>query len=185
MSRVCQFTLLSMACVATMVLSGCSSSDQPDLRAWMVAERSSVRPKLQPISEPTRFQPQNYTVADTLDPFANEKLEAVLRGAQAGGEARSALLEAELNRRKEPLEDYPLDAMKMVGSLTRQGQPVALLKVNNLLYQVKTGNYIGQNYGRVQKISESEIVLREVVQDPGGEWVERPATLLLQEESSK
>jgi type IV pilus assembly protein PilP len=71
----------------------------------------------------------------------------------------------------------------MVGSLTKEGRPVALIKVDNLLYQVKPGNYLGQNYGRVMKISETEITLREIVQDAVGEWVERPSTLQLQERS--
>jgi type IV pilus assembly protein PilP len=71
--------------------------------------------------------------------------------------------------------------MVMVGSIVKAGQPVALLKIDNLLYQVKLGNYLGQNYGRVIKISEAEVTLREVVQDAVGEWVERVATIALQE----
>ena len=73
--------------------------------------------------------------------------------------------------------------MSMVGTLIKQGQPVGLVKVDNLLYQVRPGNYLGQNYGRITKVSESEIVLRELVQDASGEWVERVATLQLQERS--
>ena len=61
------------------------------------------------------------------------------------------------------------------------GQPVALVKVDSLLYQVKPGAYLGQNYGRVTKISETEVVMREIVQDAVGEWIERVATLQLQE----
>jgi type IV pilus assembly protein PilP len=75
--------------------------------------------------------------------------------------------------------------MKMVGSLNRNGQLVALLKVDSLLYQVTPGNYVGQNYGRILKILENQIVLREIVQDAAGEWIERPAALQLQEESTK
>jgi type IV pilus assembly protein PilP len=71
----------------------------------------------------------------------------------------------------------------MVGSLMKAGKPVALIRVDNLLYQVHPGNYLGQNYGRIVKVGETEIVLREIVQDASGEWVERPATLQLQERS--
>jgi type IV pilus assembly protein PilP len=71
--------------------------------------------------------------------------------------------------------------MSMVGSVNKQGQPFALLRVDNLLYQVKVGDYLGQNYGRIMKIAETEVVLRELVQDSGGDMVERPATLQLQE----
>jgi type IV pilus assembly protein PilP len=93
----------------------------------------------------------------------------------------NSLLAAEINRRKEPLEAYPLDGMTMVGSVTKQGQPYALLRVDALLYQVKVGDHIGQNYGQITRISETEITLQETVQDAAGEWIERPATLQLQE----
>jgi type IV pilus assembly protein PilP len=90
-------------------------------------------------------------------------------------------LSAELNRRKEPLEAYPLDSMTMVGSVNKQNSPYALLRVDALLYQVKVGDYLGQNYGRITRIGETEVALREIVQDAAGEWIERPATLQLQE----
>jgi type IV pilus assembly protein PilP len=90
---------------------------------------------------------------------------------------------AEFNRRKEPLEAYPLDAMSMVGSVTKSGVPFALLKVDNLLYQVKAGDHLGQNYGRITRITETEVTLREIVQDATGEWTERPGTLQLQEKA--
>ncbi len=64
----------------------------------------------------------------------------------------------------------------MVGSLDKAGQLVALVRVDNLVYQVRPGNYLGQNYGRIMKVSETEIVLREIVQDAAGEWIERPAS---------
>ncbi|MNV66463.1 Pilus assembly protein, PilP [compost metagenome] len=84
-------------------------------------------------------------------------------------------------RRKEPLESYPLDVMAMVGSLDKKGAPTALLKVDNLLYQVRLGNYIGQNYGKITRINENSIQLREIVQDATGDWIERAATLDLLE----
>jgi type IV pilus assembly protein PilP len=71
----------------------------------------------------------------------------------------------------------------MVGSLTKAGQPVALVRVDNLVYQVRAGNYLGQNYGRVTKVTETSIALREIVQDAAGEWIERTATLQLTEGS--
>ena len=66
------------------------------------------------------------------------------------------------------------------GSIDKNKSKVGLLKVDKLLYQVKVGNYIGQNYGRITKITDSEIVLREIVQDAAGEWIERIANLQLQ-----
>lgn len=91
------------------------------------------------------------------------------------------MIAPELNRRKEPLEAYPLDAMSMVGTLDRGGKRVALLRVDKLLYQVRVGDHLGQNYGRITKITEGDVALREIVQDAAGEWIERNSELQLQE----
>lgn len=167
------------------MLSGCSAPEQEELQQWMQSERSSIRPQVKPIPEPGKFTPQNYSGENQTDPFDVEKLVSVLRGSQGPSPGSSALIEAELNRRKQPLESFPLDTMSMVGSLTRQGQLVALVKVDSLLYQVKVGSYLGQNYGRVLRINEVEVVLREIVQDAAGEWIERTSALQLQEDVSK
>lgn len=109
------------------------------------------------------------------------KLTQVLRRETEKNTANTALLTAEQNRRKEELESYPLDSVTMVGSLKKGNQRIALLRVNQLIYQVGVGNYLGQNYGRIVQIEENSIKLREVVQDAAGDWVERMATLDLQE----
>jgi type IV pilus assembly protein PilP len=175
---------LLLVLAVTAALGGCGSSDQEEVQKWMQEQRTATRPQVQPIPEPKRFTPQAYTQEAAIDPFSQQKLtQALKRESQQAGSNSAALLTPELNRRKEPLEAYPLDAMAMVGSLVKQGQPVALVKVENLLYQVKPGNYLGQNYGKVVKVSETEVVLRELVQDAAGEWVERNSTLQLQEKS--
>jgi type IV pilus assembly protein PilP len=117
-------------------------------------------------------------MGDGADPFSPQKLSVAIKQETR---QQSALLTAELARRKEPLEAYPLDNMSMVGSLSKSGAPYALLKVDNLLYQVKPGDHLGQNYGKITGISETDITLRELVQDATGEWVERNSTLQLQE----
>ena len=162
-----------------LMLAGCGAENE-ELQAWMARQQREVKPNVSPLSPPTKFDPQPFTSAQAIDPFSNQKLSVALKM-----EARqpSSVLGAELNRRKEPLEAYPLDGMTMVGSVAKQAQPFALLRVDNLLYQVKPGDYIGQNYGRITKITETQIVLREIVQDAAGEWIERPSTLQLQERS--
>ena len=169
---------------ATLLLAACADSQQEELRQWMVQQRSTVKPKVDPIAEPTRFVPQAYESVTALSPFSAERL-AMLLNAAASSAAPSPLLAAELSRRREPLEDTPLDAITMVGLLDRKGQKVALLRVGGLLYQARVGNYLGPNYGRITQITETEITLREIVQDAAGEWIERPASLLLQEGPSK
>jgi type IV pilus assembly protein PilP len=174
--------LLSVA--AVMALSACEGSEHEEINKWMAEQRAVTKPQIEPIPEPKKFTPEVYAQEAAVEPFSNQKLtQALKRDAQLSGSASAALLAPELNRRKEPLEAYPLDSMTMVGSLMKKGNPVALLKVDSLLYQVKPGNYLGQNYGRITKVGESEVVLRELVQDAAGEWIERVATLQLQEKS--
>jgi type IV pilus assembly protein PilP len=165
------------------VLAGCGTSGEDDIRQWMVEERNQARPKVAPIPAPKQFKPEAYTNATAIEPFSNQKLTQALKRDASQVAANGALVAPELARRKEPLEAFPLDTMNLVGSIIKAGQPVALVKVDNLLYQVKLGNYLGHNYGRVTKISEAEVTLREIVQDAVGEWIERIATLQLQERS--
>lgn len=167
----------ALAAAGVLALAACSA-DHDELRAWMDQQRRETKPNVTPLQPPKKFDPQPYVASQAVDPFSAQKLTVALKQ-----EARqpNSLLAAELNRRKEPLEAYPLDSMAMVGSVNRQGRPYALLRVDQLLYQVKVGDYLGQNYGRVTRISETEIALREIVQDAAGEWIERPATLQLQE----
>jgi type IV pilus assembly protein PilP len=165
------------------LLAGCISSKEEDIRAWMVQERNQTKPHVAPINAPKQFIPEPYTNATAIEPFSNLKLTQALKRDSAQAASNGALVAPELARRKEPLESFPLDSMVLVGSIIKAGQPVALVKVDNLLYQVKPGNYLGLNFGRVSKINETEVTLREIVQDAVGEWIERVATLQLQESS--
>lgn len=168
--------------LAVLALSACGDTSQQDLQQWMAEQRAKVRPNVPPITAPKKFVPQAYTEMASVEPFNMQKLTQALRrdSAQPGN---SELIAPELSRRKEVLEAFPLDAMAMVGSLDRNRKPVALVAVDKLLYQVRVGNHMGLNYGLVTRISETEIVLREIVQDAAGEWIERTATLQLQERS--
>jgi len=181
------FRQLCLALLSTslVVLSACGTSAEGELQQWMIDERNAIRPSVAPIEAPGRFDPEAYVSESDQPPFDPEKLTSVLRGSLPPTLSNSALVEAEMNRRKEPLEAYPLDTVVMVGSLMKEGQLVALIKVDNLLYQVRQGNYLGQNFGRVNAITETEIVLREIVQDGAGDWIERPAALQLQEEGTR
>ncbi|MES2938383.1 MAG: pilus assembly protein PilP [Pseudomonadota bacterium] len=174
---------IALTLLAALGLSACGSSDQDELSKWMAEQRVQTKPNIQPIPEPKKYTPEPYTQEAATDPFSNQKLAQALKRESTQSASSSALIQPELNRRREPLEGFPLDAMSMVGSLVKQGQPVALVRVDNLLYQVRPGNYLGQNYGRITKVTESEVVLRELVQDAAGEWTERTAALQLQERS--
>jgi type IV pilus assembly protein PilP len=167
------------AALAIVLLAACSG-EQEELQQWMEQQKREVKPSVQPLSPPRKFNPQAYAATGGVEPFSPQKLTVALKQ-----EARqpNSLLASEFNRRKEPLEAYPLDSMRMVGSVVKNGRNYALLRVDNLLYQVKLGDYLGQNYGKIVKITETDVSLREIVQDAAGEWIERPSALQLQEQA--
>ncbi len=172
-------SIVASVCLLASTLVACGG-EQEELTKWMDQQTREVKPSVAPLSPPKKFIPQAYLATNGVEPFSTQKLTVALKQ-----EARqpNSLLAGELNRRKEPLEAYPLDAMTMVGSVVKGGRPYALLRVDRLLYQVKSGDYLGQNYGKIVKISETELDLREIVQDAAGEWIERTTALQLQEKA--
>ena len=177
--RLHRLAVTASLLVGALGLAACAG-DEDELVQWIEQQKREVRPNVEPLLAPKKFNPQAYLALGQVEPFSTQKLAVALKQ-----EARqpNSLLAAEINRRKEPLEAYPVDSMAMVGSVVRNGRPYALLKVDNLLYQVKPGDYLGQNYGKITQISETNIAYREIVQDAAGEWIERTATLQLQERS--
>jgi type IV pilus assembly protein PilP len=173
----------SIALSSSLMLAGCFGDDQQDIKQWMQEQRNSTKPTVPPIPEPKKFTPTPYQNDLSIEPFSNQKLAQALKREANQATANAGLVAPELARRKEVLEGFPLDAIGMVGTLLPKGTPVALVKVDKLIYQVRVGNYLGQNYGKVVKLSETEMVLREIVQDAAGEWIERQASLQLQESS--
>ncbi|GAB4398885.1 MAG: pilus assembly protein PilP [Rhodoferax sp.] len=164
------------------MLGACSQADDADLQQWMAEQKSQTRPRIKPIKEPKQFVPEPYAPGSDVDPFSNQKLTLALKKDSAQA-VNDTLLAPELARPKEYLEEFPLDSMVMVGRLERNGVPVGLITTGNKLYQVRVGQHLGQNFGRITAITENQIVLREIAQDAVGEWIERTTTLQLQEKS--
>lgn len=179
--RLFHFALSGGLVLALLGIAGCGSSDQDELQQWMTTQRNAARPKVEPLPEPTKFSPQAYDQEGAIEPFSHQKLTLALKRDSSQATSNAALIAPELSRRKEPLEAIPLDAVSMVGSLIKIGQPVALVRVDNLIYQARVGNHLGQNYGRITQVTETSLTLREIVQDAAGEWIERMATLQLLE----
>ncbi len=176
MRSTCAITL-----ALSVMLGACGDGTHQELQKWMAEKRAQTKPQVTPISEPKKYVPQAYSQAGDTDPFNNQKLLLAFKADSGQSVVNNKLITPELARRKEPLEAFPLDTMVMVGSLNRDGRYIALVRVDRLLYQVQTGNYLGLNYGRISKITETEVALREIVQDSTGDWIERTATLQLQE----
>lgn len=170
-----------LGALAAASLAGCAN-DQAELRQWMDTVRAGVKPVHERISEPRRFEPYRYDNEGQVDPFSVAKLGGA---PAADGETPRGGLKPDLTRRREALESYPLDAIRMVGHLAnRQGQ-YALLQAESLVYQARVGNYAGQNFGMITRISETEVKLKELVQDAVGDWVERETTLQIQDGSAQ
>ena len=173
--------ILPFLVCCSFIIVGCGPSGEDELRVWMAEQRANTKPSVQPLTEPKKFIPEPYAQEGTVEPFNQIKLTQALKRESNQVASNAALIAPETARRKEPLEAFPLDSMAMVGSLNKSGTPTALIKVDNLVYQVKVGSYLGQNYGKVIRITESSIQLREVAQDATGDWIERSASLDLQE----
>lgn len=169
-------SLLSLSMLT--MLSGCGDGGVQEVKAWMDEARRQAPVSVQKISPPKTFAPFVYASKDEVDPYSPAKLSAALAKLQV--DANSAV-KPDLDRRKDPLENYPLDTIAMVGTLQKPGLIYALLQVDKSVFQVKVGNYIGQNYGMITKIGETEVELKEIVRDAAGEWTERKAKLELQE----
>ncbi|MGE0797102.1 MAG: pilus assembly protein PilP [Lautropia sp.] len=167
---------------ALLAVAGCSG-DVSELQAWMDETRATAPRQTGRIPEPKRFAPFRYEPRADIDPFSNAKLQVAL--ARLADRNKGGLT-PDMNRRREPLEAYPLDAIRLVGHLSRPSTgPVALLEADKVIFQVRVGNYLGQNFGRIMKISETEINVKELVQDAAGDWVERETALALQEAAVK
>ena len=173
----------ALAAVCGLLLSGCGSSDESEIRAWMKSVKDSTHVTAQPVQAAKEFTPFVYDSGGAVEPFDPQKiLMAVARQQQA--RASASAVKPDLERRREVLEGFPLDQIRMVGMMHQAGVNVALVETNGSTHMVKVGNYVGQNFGLVTRISETEMQLKEIVQDAAGEWVERPAKLELQESAA-
>jgi type IV pilus assembly protein PilP len=159
-----------------LMLASCGGEQHSDLRQFVKDSDSIPRGRIPPLEEVKPYEPFEYAAYDLVDPFVPRKIEPPKASNVAGG------LQPPSNHRKGPLEAFPLENLKMVGTLQQQKAMFALIKTpDNNLYRVKTGDYIGQNFGRIVNIDESAVKLKELLQDSGNEWKEEERTLLLQE----
>ncbi len=166
-----RWAVVTAGALAALALAGCGGETHQDLRNWMAEQGKNVRGKVEPLPQVKPYEPFTYNAFDLPDPFRERKVKPV---------KTSTGLSPDLTRRKEPLEAYPLESLNMVGTLQKDKQVYALVRTPEKdLYQVKPGNHMGQNFGTIVGVSESEITLKELIQDSGGDWAERSSTLQL------
>jgi type IV pilus assembly protein PilP len=166
------------ALVAATLLAACGGDEHRELRQELAELTKDYRGQVPPLPQVRPYEPVPYTAEGLIDPFRPERIEV----AQATRSPNAASKIAEHEKRlKEPLEAFPLESIQMLGTITQEKETFALVKAGPNLYRVKKGNYMGQNFGVITAIDENQINLKELVQDSGGEWVERSSSLQLVE----
>lgn len=159
-----------------LILVGCGGEEFQDLRDYVKNSGSDLRGKIPPAPEVKPYEPFAYDNATNLpDPFKPRKPDL-----RSGG--RSGLNQPDLDRPKEALEEFPLEALKMVGYLEQKNVGYAVVRApDTKIYRVKAGNYLGLNFGKILEVQGTEVKIKEMVQDSSGDWTERMSTLQLVE----
>jgi len=165
--------------LAMLALTGCGRSvtssygNAPNLEKWVAEVRTRPAPPLDPLPIMQQFETFEYAAQSLRDPFSNVFTD------QSGGSGPRP----DPNRRRQSLEQFPLDSLDMVGTLGRGGGLVALVMApDKVTYRVRPGVYLGQNDGRVTAVYEDRIELVELVPDGAGGWLERPASVALEDQ---
>lgn len=163
----------SLTLLAALLLAGCGGDEFQDLRDFVKNSGADMRGKVEPPPEIKPYEPFNYDNSIGLpDPFKPRK--EVKTAGHAG------LNQPDMERRKEELEEFPLEGIKMVGFLQQANVAYAVVRSpDGKLHRVKMGNYLGQNFGRITAITDTEVKIKEMVQDSTGDWSERESTLQL------
>lgn len=181
MRRPSLWTRMTIIALAGLMIAGCSGDNFSDLRSFVQAEKAKPGGRVEPIPEVKPFESFTYKVNGRKSPFQPWGLNG---GAAKASSVSTGGLHPDTSRRREALEAFPLDTLRMVGTLAQKNGMWAIIKApDGLVYRVTRNNYLGQNYGRITKISEEKVELTEIVPDGLGGWQERQASLVLAEKS--
>ena len=169
-------------------LGACSGGDHEDIKRWMAENTKDMRGNIPKLPEVKPYEPVPYDVEALVEPFKASKIEPESKRGKGGGKGGAFEPDFEARElRNSLLEKYPIESLKMIGYLNVNRQPIGVIQVENKVKQVKVGEYIGLDFGMVTRITDREVVLRELIQDSAGDWSERTSSLYLQgkEGSSK
>lgn len=172
---------LVLPAAVTLALAGCSEG-MSDLKRFV--EKTKQRPggEIEELPEFEPYESFTYDPTELRDPFRPSEGFGMTAEEQAAKESDSGLA-PDTSRPKEPLEQFPLDSLEMVGTLGQGDQEWGLVKSpEGVIHRVQEGNYLGQNYGRITELSAERIEVLEIVPDGQGDWMEREAALSLGEE---
>lgn len=168
---------LVLAVAVVVALAGCTD-DHGELSAWMDEVRDSTPRITTTVPEPKTFEPFRYAAENEIDPFSRKKLAAAFERLMKSPRNGVA---PDLQRPRELLENFPLEQIHMVGHIRNARSNAALLQVENVVYQATVGSHAGQNHGRITRITDSEVLLTELVLDAAGDWTQKQSSLRLQE----
>ncbi len=158
----------------SIALTGCVNDNVSDLQSYVQQTKAKKPPPIPPLPDAKTYETYIYDETTLRDPFQPSVARKVVRSNNN--------LRPNMRRQREVLEQFPLDTLSMVGSLEQGGERWALVRSQDgTLYRTKKGRYIGQDYGQIIRVTESEIVLQETVPDGLGGWVRRQATLSVSE----
>jgi len=162
--------------LASLLLAGCGGEEFQDLRDFVKNAGADMRGKIPPPPEVKPYEPFAYNnEADLPDPFK-------LRKPKLSSGSRSGVNQPDMERPKEALEEFPLEGLRMVGYLYQNKVGYAVVRApDGKLHRVKAGHYVGLNFGLIQKVTDTEVVIKEMVQDSAGDWSERMSSLQLME----
>lgn len=152
-------------------LVGCTN-DSKEIEAWVAEIKAHPAPPLDPLPVMKQFETFEYAAQDLRDPFS-----APLPDRNSGNGPRP-----NMDRRKEAMEAYALDSLKMVGTINSGRGLIGLVTApDKVTYRLQPGNYIGQNDGRVTAVYEDRVELVELIPDGAGGWLERQAKIALED----
>jgi type IV pilus assembly protein PilP len=158
-------------------LAACKELPQEDIKVWMNANQKNITSRNTSLEEKEIFQVFTYQANDRIDPFDIKKIALLSTDHPSAGNNISP----DVQRTRETLEQYAIDSLRMVGTLRKTGKIIALIQVEKVIHQVHVGSYVGQDMGRVIKISEDAMQVEETTQDAGGEWRKRLVEIIKKE----
>ncbi|TSA11088.1 MAG: pilus assembly protein PilP [Betaproteobacteria bacterium] len=168
---------------SVLLLAACGGDEHQDLKEELKTITKDLRGHIDPLPVVNPYEPVPYKAFDLPDPFGPAKIALAIGAATKSKGGANA---PDATRPKEPLEAYPLESLKFVGTLSQKGVNYALVRADSSVYRVKAGNYLGQNFGIITGITDNLINLKELVQDASGDWTERKTALqILEVEAAK
>ena len=162
-----------IAFTMSFLLIGCADHNMDDLQRFVENAHKDRKPRVEPLPRIKPHETFAYTATQLTDPFSRGNLDKS-SPVHARGNA------PDLNRRKEPLEQFPLDSLRMVGTLSRGDTSWAVIHApDGTIHRAQSGNYLGQNYGQITKVTSNKLFIMETIPGGNDNWIERETNIAI------